>query len=156
MCETSGKAFYEPTLGQANKPLQGPARRVCVCHRRAFTLFYLLRTKFSFFSISLLAISHPHLSLTHTMYTYWIPFIGGLLPFSLYRLFSTTVLNYITSPPTTTTVIIFYLLRRIFVGIILLPREITTMSLLDPLTFAQSHLVHFESQPSLTSSIITA
>jgi len=78
------------------------------------------------------------------MYTYWIPFIGGLLPFSLYRLFSTTVLNYITSPPTTTTVIIFYLLRRIFVGIILLPREITTMSLLDPLTFAQSHLVHFE------------
>jgi hypothetical protein len=43
----------------------------------------------------------------------------------------------------------FYLLRRIFVGLILLPQEITTTSLLDPLTFALSPESNLREQSSL-------
>ena len=94
--------------------------------------FYLLRSNFSHFFIGWLAISHPHLFLFHAMYTYWIPFIGGVF-FS-----RCTVFQHSLSLIALLHLYHFYLLRRIFVGLILLPQEITTMPLLDLPTFALS------------------
>jgi hypothetical protein len=100
--------------------------------------FYLLRSNFSHFFIGWLAIFLTHI------YIFSIPciLIG-------YHLLGGSFLSRCTVFQHNLSLIAllhhhlyhFYLLRRIFVGIILLPRETTTISLLDPLTFARSHWV---------------
>jgi hypothetical protein len=99
VCETSGRASCEHTLSQANEPLQAPQLGLfapaideqCLC-------LFIYFVPNSHFFIGCLAISHSHLSLFHTMYTYWIPFIRGVFSFSLYSLSAQPVLNCITSP----------------------------------------------------------
>lgn len=99
MCEASGRASCEHTLGQVNKPLQGPQLGLFAPAIDEQCLLFLF-TSFQFLSLFIgwLAISHPHLSLFHTMYTYWIPFVEGVFSFSLYSLSAQPVLNCITSP----------------------------------------------------------
>jgi len=102
VCETSGRASCEHTPGQANKPLQSPQLGLFArfaIDEPCFSVFiYFVPISLTFLFIGWLAISHPHLSLFHTMYTYWIPFIRGVFSFSLYSLSAQPVLNCITSP----------------------------------------------------------
>jgi hypothetical protein len=96
VCETSGRASCEHVLGQADQPLFGP--QLGLFAPAMFIVFiYFVPISLIFF-ISWLAISYPHPSLFHTMYIYWIPFIRGVISFSLYSLSAQPVLNCITSP----------------------------------------------------------
>jgi hypothetical protein len=98
--------------------------------------FYLLRSDFSLFLLA------GQQSLTH-IYLFSIPciLIG-------YHLLGGSFLSRCTVFQHSLSLIAllhhylyhFYLLRRIFVGLILLPQEITTTSLLDPLYPTESNL----------------
>ena len=99
VCGASGRASCEHTLGQTNKPLQGPQLGLFAPAIDEQCLLFLF-TSFQFLSLFHWLVSNlTHIYLFHTMYTYWIPFIGGVFFFSLYSLSAQPVLNCITSPP---------------------------------------------------------